>query len=88
MFSELTFQWIEPEKWFYLYSSKFCCVLGWIQVPEERTVVLSMFSALCVSMSILLLGLALVLRVRNRGGNDQLPFWLRRLAVIAVHEKL
>jgi len=58
------------------------------QFQEDGAVILSMFSALCVAMSILLLGLAFILRIRHRVGNDWLPFWLRRLAFMPVHEKL
>ena len=61
---------------------------GCMQVREGQTVVLSTFLALCVTMSILLLGFAFMLRVRNRTGNDWVPFWLRRLAFMQAHEKL
>jgi hypothetical protein len=61
---------------------------GWMQVKEGQTIVLSMFLALCVTTSILLLGYALMIRVRNRVGNDWVPFWLRRLAFMQAHEKL
>lgn len=58
------------------------------QIQDDRSAVLSMFSALCVTTSMLLLILALVLRAQNRLGYDWVPFWLRRVAIIPVHEKL
>ncbi|KAG0589112.1 hypothetical protein M758_2G245000 [Ceratodon purpureus] len=58
------------------------------QIKEGQIVVLSMFLVLCITLSVLLLGFALMLRVRNRVGNDWVPFWLRRLAFMQAHEKL
>lgn len=57
------------------------------QVKQDQTV-LSMFLILSISMILLILGLLVALRVRKRVGNDWLPFWLRRLLLLQVHEKL